>query len=334
MPLTYNGPFRVLVAPSAVVLLEPRPRSFHPRCTAEAATGSYHAAAQAPSACARAPHGHPLPDPVGLAAGWQERRVHDALAALGFGFIEIGTVTPRPQPGNPRPRLFRLPAARAVINRLGFNNHGVDRLVENVRRAAYRGVLGINIGKNADTPLARAADDYVDCLRKVYPVASYVTVNISSPNTQGLRDLHRRRAHPTASAAKHEHATLPSASGRLVPMAVKIAPDIDARRSRIAGALQHNAIAASATNTTRRDAGSAAARREAAEQGAPLTARSKTGTGNWRRRYTARPGNRRRRHHDGQRAAGKNRGRAHCPAYPGRYRDRNLTTAWKIVSST
>src|SRR5207344_96030 len=106
-----------------------------------------------------------------------------------FGFIEIGTITPRAQPGNPSPRMFRVPQARALINRLGFNNDGVDRLVDNVRRCAYRGVLGINIGKNADTPIERAADDYLACLRKVYPLATYVAVNISSPNTQRLREL-------------------------------------------------------------------------------------------------------------------------------------------------
>jgi len=148
------------------------------------------AARPAPAACARDVMGLRFPNPVGLAAGLDKNGDYiDALARLGFGFIEIGTVTPRPQPGNPRPRLFRLPAANGVINRLGFNNGGVDRLVDNVRRAAYRGVLGINIGKNADTPLERAADDYVACLRKVYPHASYVTVNISSPNTRDLRQL-------------------------------------------------------------------------------------------------------------------------------------------------
>ncbi len=151
--------------------------------------GPVSAAAAAPTACERMVMGVRFPNPVGLAAGLDKNGEYiDALAALGFGFIEIGTVQPRPQPGNPRPRLFRIPAARAVINRLGFNNHGVDKLVENVRNSAYRGVLGINIGKNADTPLERPDDD-VQCLRKVFPVASYVTVNISSPNTQGLREL-------------------------------------------------------------------------------------------------------------------------------------------------
>ncbi|KPK19369.1 MAG: dihydroorotate dehydrogenase (quinone), partial [Betaproteobacteria bacterium SG8_41] len=147
-------------------------------------------AAPAPAHCALDVMGISFPNPVGLAAGLDKNgEFIDALSRLGFGFIEIGTVTPRPQPGNPRPRVFRLPRARAVINRLGFNNDGVDRLLENVRSARYRGVLGINIGKNADTPIERAADDYLACLRKVYSLATYVTVNISSPNTKDLRAL-------------------------------------------------------------------------------------------------------------------------------------------------
>src|SRR4051812_41697110 len=147
-------------------------------------------AAAAPASCSVEVMGIRFPNPVGLAAGLDKNGEYiDALGALGFGFIEIGTVTPRPQPGNPRPRLFRLEAAEAVINRMGFNNVGVDRLVANVHRASWRGVLGINIGKNFDTPIEHAVDDYVACLRKVYALAAYVTVNISSPNTKGLRDL-------------------------------------------------------------------------------------------------------------------------------------------------
>ena len=134
-----------------------------------------------------------FPNPVGLAAGLDKNGDHiDGLARLGFGFIEIGTVTPKPQDGNPRPRLFRIPEAQGIINRMGFNNDGVDKLLENVRAADFPkkgGILGINIGKNFDTPNERAADDYVACLRAVYPRAHYVTVNISSPNTKGLRDL-------------------------------------------------------------------------------------------------------------------------------------------------
>ena len=129
-----------------------------------------------------------FPNPVGLAAGLDKNGEHlDALAALGFGFLEIGTVTPRPQPGNPAPRIFRVPEANAMINRLGFNNHGVDRLIENIQYSDYQGILGINIGKNFDTPLERAVDDYRIGLQRVYRYASYVTVNISSPNTQNLR---------------------------------------------------------------------------------------------------------------------------------------------------
>src|SRR5467141_5192245 len=125
-----------------------------------------------------------FPNPVGLAAGLDKNGEHiDSLAALGFGFIEVGTVTPRPQPGNPAPRLFRIPGARAIVNRMGFNNDGVERLLDNVARARYRGILGINIGKNFDTPNERAAEDYLACLRKVYRYASFVTANVSSTNT-------------------------------------------------------------------------------------------------------------------------------------------------------
>src|SRR5262245_27659046 len=131
-----------------------------------------------------------FPNPVGLAAGLDKNGEYiDALGALGFGFLEIGTITPRPQPGNPKPRLFRLPEHEAIINRMGFNNVGVERLVRNVERASFRGVLGINIGKNFDTPNERAADDYLACLDAVYARATYVTVNISSPNTKNLREL-------------------------------------------------------------------------------------------------------------------------------------------------
>src|SRR6185503_7092639 len=144
----------------------------------------------APHAPSRRVMGIDFPNPVGLAAGLDKNGEYlDALGALGFGFLEIGTVTPRPQPGNPRPRLFRLEEHEALINRLGFNNLGVERLLRNVERARFRGILGINIGKNFDTPIERAADDYLACLEAVYPRASYVTVNVSSPNTKDLRDL-------------------------------------------------------------------------------------------------------------------------------------------------
>ncbi len=236
-----------------------------------------------PEKCGRDVMGIRFPNPVGLAAGLDKNGDYiDALAALGFGFIEIGTVTPRPQPGNPRPRLFRLPAARALINRLGFNNDGVDRLVENVGRAEYRGVLGINIGKNADTPLERAADDYLACLRKVYPVASYVAANISSPNTQRLRELQQSDGlEPLLAALKREQRILAQAHGRHVPLAVKIAPDLDREQIvAVADALRRHEIeAAIATNTTlARDgvAGLPNAEEAGGLSGAPLAARSTT----------------------------------------------------------
>ena len=135
-----------------------------------------------------------FPNPVGLAAGLDKNGAHiDALAALGFGFIEIGTITPRPQAGNPQPRLFRIPDAKAIINRMGFNNDGVDQLIENVKAAKFKGVLGINIGKNADTAVEDAVSDYLICLEKVYNYASYITVNISSPNTKIGRASCRER---------------------------------------------------------------------------------------------------------------------------------------------
>ena len=131
-----------------------------------------------------------FPNPVGLAAGLDKNADHiDALSRFGFGFLEVGTVTPRPQPGNPKPRLFRLKEHQAIINRMGFNNLGVGHLVERVRQARFEGVIGINIGKNFDTPVERANDDYIACLKAVYPHASYLTVNVSSPNTPDLRSL-------------------------------------------------------------------------------------------------------------------------------------------------
>jgi dihydroorotate dehydrogenase len=171
-----------------------------------------------------------FPNPVGLAAGLDKDGAHiDALAALGFGFIEIGTTTPRPQPGNPRPRMFRLPRAEAIINRLGFNNRGVDALVRNVECARFAGVLGINIGKNKDTPNEDAASDYLTCLRKVYARASYVTVNISSPNTSGLRDLQSGDSlRRLVASLLSEREQLATQHGRMVPILVKIAPDLTA----------------------------------------------------------------------------------------------------------
>jgi dihydroorotate dehydrogenase len=167
---------------------------------------------------------------VGLAAGLDKNGdCIEAFDRLGFGFIEIGTVTPRPQPGNPRPRMFRLPEHQALINRLGFNNKGVDYLVERVRAARCRAVLGINIGKNADTPVESAADDYDRCLRKVYAHAGYVTVNISSPNTRNLRDLQdAARFKELLRRLLQTREELAQLQGRSVPLLVKIAPDIDA----------------------------------------------------------------------------------------------------------
>lgn len=195
-----------------------------------------------------------FPNPVGLAAGLDKNADHiDGLAALGFGFIEVGTVTPRPQPGNPQPRLFRLPQAGAIINRMGFNNLGVDHLVAQVQRAKYRGVLGLNIGKNFDTPVEKAADDYLHCLRKVYAHASYVTVNISSPNTKGLRSLQAGDALADLLAQlKAEQLRLADAQGRYVPLAVKIAPDLSGDEVQvIAETLVHHQIdGVIATNTT------------------------------------------------------------------------------------
>ncbi|NTV12290.1 MAG: dihydroorotate dehydrogenase (quinone), partial [Zoogloea sp.] len=170
-----------------------------------------------------------------------------------FGFVEIGTVTPRPQPGNPKPRMFRLPEVKGIINRMGFNNHGVDALVANVKAAKYRGILGINIGKNADTPIERAADDYLACLDKVYAHASYVTVNISSPNTKNLRQLQgESELDALLGALKARQGELAEQHGRYVPLALKIAPDLDdAQIINIADALRRNRIdGVIATNTT------------------------------------------------------------------------------------
>jgi dihydroorotate dehydrogenase len=204
-----------------------------------------------------------FPNPVGLAAGLDKDGAYiDGLAALGFGSIEIGTVTPRAQPGNPKPRMFRLPAANAIINRMGFNNGGVDAFVANVQASRFyqerQGVLGLNIGKNADTPIERAADDYLECLRKVYPYASYVTVNISSPNTKNLRQLQDASELDSLLAQlKGEQSRLADQHGRYVPLALKIAPDVDGDQIRnIAAALiRHGIDGVIATNTTlnRRD---------------------------------------------------------------------------------
>ncbi|MFA9440661.1 quinone-dependent dihydroorotate dehydrogenase [Uliginosibacterium sp. sgz301328] len=195
-----------------------------------------------------------FPNHIGLAAGLDKNgEAIDALASFGFGHIEIGTVTPRPQPGNPRPRMFRIPKQQAIINRMGFNNHGVDNLVANVKAARYRGILGINIGKNFDTPIDKAADDYLICLDKVYPHASYVTVNISSPNTKNLRQLQgESELDALLGALKSRQTALADQHGRYVPVALKIAPDLDeAQVTNIADALRRHRIdGVIATNTT------------------------------------------------------------------------------------
>lgn len=195
-----------------------------------------------------------FPNAVGLAAGLDKNGAHiDALADLGFGFIEIGTVTPRPQPGNPQPRIFRLPAAQAVINRMGFNNAGLDALVRNVEASQYRGVLGINIGKNFDTPIENATADYLTGLQRVYPYASYVTVNISSPNTQNLRQLQQGdELTRLLSALKDAQAHLAAQHGRYVPLVLKIAPDLEAAQILAIGEalVEYKIDGVIATNTT------------------------------------------------------------------------------------
>lgn len=195
-----------------------------------------------------------FPNPVGLAAGLDKNGEHiDGLAALGFGFLEIGTITPRPQPGNPQPRLFRLANEKAIINRMGFNNKGVDYLLEQVRASKFDGVLGINIGKNVDTPVENALDDYLICLRKVYQDASYITVNLSSPNTPGLRTLQFGDSlKELLTPLKEEQRILAERYGAYKPLAVKIAPDMTEEEvAMVASTLVETEIdGVIATNTT------------------------------------------------------------------------------------
>ena len=195
-----------------------------------------------------------FPNPVGVAPGLDKNGDYfEALGDLGFGFVEIGTVTPRPQPGNPKPRVFRLTGAQAMINRLGFNNKGVDHLVRQVKKHSFKGILGINIGKNFDTPIENAADDYVHCLGKVYPYADYVTVNISSPNTKNLRDLQGEdELNSLLGRISKRRAELADQHGCCVPLAVKVAPDLDDDAiPAIAEILaDHRMDAVIATNTT------------------------------------------------------------------------------------
>ena len=222
-----------------------------------------------------------FPNRVGLAAGLDKNAAHlKGLATLGFGFIEAGTVTPRAQPGNPRPRMFRVVEAQALVNRLGFNNGGVAAFVANVARSGYRGILGINIGKNFDTPNERAADDYVACLRAVHAHANYVTINVSSPNTKGLRDLQAEAALSALLARiVAERDDLAQKHGRCVPLAVKIAPDLDDVAVNAVARLlvAHRLDGVIATNTTiARDgvAGLPHANEGGGLSGAPLRERS------------------------------------------------------------
>ena len=208
-----------------------------------------------PPVCApRQIMGITFPNSVGLAAGLDKNgAVIDGIAKLGFGFIEIGTVTPRAQPGNAKPRLFRVKEAQGIINRFGFNNLGVDNLVENVKTAQYKGVLGINIGKNFDTPIENATDDYLIGMRKVYAYASYITVNISSPNTKNLRALQEKEALSSLLAnLKLEQIKLAQQHGKYVPITLKIAPDLTQDQvTEIADLLmQHQIDGVIATNTT------------------------------------------------------------------------------------
>ncbi|UYO92855.1 quinone-dependent dihydroorotate dehydrogenase [Pollutimonas sp. M17] len=196
-------------------------------------------------------------NPVGLAAGLDKNGAHiDALGNLGFGFVEVGTVTPKPQPGNPKPRMFRLPRAEALINRLGFNNQGLDSFIANVRRSEWRqhgGILGLNIGKNAATPIERAVDDYLVGLEGVYPHADYVTVNISSPNTQNLRALQgQEELTGLLQPLQEKRKALADLHGRRVPMVVKIAPDLNTEQVDIIAAVlpRHDVDGVIATNTT------------------------------------------------------------------------------------
>jgi dihydroorotate dehydrogenase len=209
-------------------------------------------------------------NPVGLAAGLDKNAAHiDALAALGFGFIEVGTTTPRAQSGNPKPRMFRLPEHEAVINRLGFNNAGVDALMANVERARYGGVLGINIGRNKDTPNEKALGDYLYCLERVHAGASYVTVNISSPNTQGLRDLQEedalRRFIGGICEAGERHA---ARDRKRTPILLKIAPDLsEIELDSIAEVLLASAIDGLICTNTTIDRSAVAGHRHANEAG-------------------------------------------------------------------
>jgi len=234
-----------------------------------------------PPACPVRVMGIDFPNPVGLAAGLDKHAEHvDGLATLGFGFLELGGVTPRPQPGNPKPRLFRIPEANAIINRYGLNSVGVDVFIENLKRKKSKAIIGVNIGKNKDTPNGNAADDYELCFEKLYPLVDYVTLNVSSPNTAGLRDLQGVEALLNLlNRAKAKQRQLRERHGRNVAVALKIAPDLDhaaihdiaeaAKRTKIEGIV--------ATNTTvdrKGIAGYPQAQEQGGLSGAPLRERS------------------------------------------------------------
>ena len=215
--------------------------------------------------------------PLGLAAGFDKNGDHlDALGAMGFSHVELGTVTPRPQPGNPKPRMFRIPEAGALINRMGFNNKGVDHLVAQVSRSRYTGIRGISIGKNFDTPIENAQNDYVICLRKVYAFADYVAVNISSPNTARLRELQARDGlERIIGALLEERRALQERHGKRVPLLVKVAPDLTAEQiSAVAQdlrSLEIDGVIATNTSTDRSALGDApAAAQSGGLSGAPL----------------------------------------------------------------
>jgi len=193
-------------------------------------------------------------NPIGLAAGLDKNAdCIDWLGALGFGFVEVGTITPRPQAGNPQPRLFRVPEANAIINRMGFNNKGVDYLLANVAQSRFKGILGINIGKNADTPLEKALDDYLICLKKVYVFADYITINLSSPNTPNLRKLqHGEELNRLLEHLKNAQSQLKIEHHKYVPLVLKIAPDLTDPEIEEIGTtlLKHQMDGVIATNTT------------------------------------------------------------------------------------
>lgn len=222
-----------------------------------------------------------FPNRVGLAAGMDKSAsAVDAWLACGFGHIEVGTLTPRPQPGNPPPRLFRLVGERAIINRMGFNNPGIEAAVSRLERRGGGGIVGVNIGKNFDTPNEVAADDYVKCMRRAYPVADYIAVNISSPNTKGLRDLQAEEpVRQLTGALKEEQGKLHSQHGKRVPLVVKIAPDLDAAQiemlARVFSESQLDGVIATNTTLSRAGVEQHPLSREAGGlSGAPLGRRS------------------------------------------------------------